>query len=1005
MANRSSRDPGEIEQIRFSGRVSEDVPSYAVNTGAAAVALAAVAGSLSERLMKLADKAAAREGAMAGLSAGQASGASSLQAMQVAGEAGAAAMTGPWHEQAKALLRKEEGFRDTPYWDVTAHRVGYGSDTTIVDGKSVKVTQGMKITRAQAEADLDYRLNSREGKVVRQQLGAAWETLPDTARAALMSVGYNYGSLPKNVVDAARTGDLGQLSNAVGSLPANPARRRREARMIMGAMGAAPGEAAPQGGSQGAAPKENAPASGPAPEQPLSTTPLALRRDGTIRGDAFDQAALSAWGWRVQEGVSQGLFAAHQNYGDDPVAFQKATADLRKQFADELPNDPQAREMFDKSFVDQSSAYVRDVAARHEAKLRQEQEASYTAGLSARQVDLERQALVLGASPDGDAIIGKQVQSVQASIDGAVQQGIITPKQAQQAKEDVALSAARGRIQGVYDALPSPDQKEAYARSLLEDWKTGQGPLAALPYASVKAVSDKLWNDARNQVTAKTVANETERLKLTQLIDDDVASIAAGGKGLTSESGLTVAAVEQFLGPDDLVKWRNRQDTAQKLFVATNGMEKQSPDAIRERLELLRPEKGRVGYAEQMEIYDAAVKHADGILKARSQDPLQAASEAGIVKLEPIDASSPDALSKSMQVRDSQSRLVSEIYGGSQQMFTKAEVGAIAGMLQSTDPDRQAVALSQVDYLANAKGPEAVRSTFNEDTFKRLQDWQSKVRYLAPDEARKWLEQRSDPQWQERVRPLVTKGEGEARKVGINDIIDGFDDAWRSDPAAPIDEATQRALQNDFVTLYGEKFAVSQDNDDAKKQALEALKLSWGKSSVFGGGGRVMLYPPEKYYPSVAGGHDYIRSEIEGLASSRSVPASNLGLVSDAKTEAAAKRGQRPGYLVTYIDPKTGLEEMMTDEAGRPLRHFFDADKAQEKAFAAGEAKRRTANDPWMVLSDGTAIGPLYPFGANKADLDQRAKRIPEILKQQKRDGKKIVDELTGAAPYWTGDN
>lgn len=136
---------------------------------------------------------------------------------------------------ARALLRHEEGFRETPYWDVNAWRIGYGSDTvTLADGSHVPVTQGMKITREDAERDLNYRLTEREGAQARQQVGAAWDNLNGNVQAALQSVAYNYGSLPNNVVKAVQSGDMEQVASAVEGLAANKTRRKREASIIRG---------------------------------------------------------------------------------------------------------------------------------------------------------------------------------------------------------------------------------------------------------------------------------------------------------------------------------------------------------------------------------------------------------------------------------------------------------------------------------------------------------------------------------------------------------------------------------------------------------------------------------------------------------------------------------------------------------------------------------------------------------------------------------------------------
>ncbi|WP_313475969.1 hypothetical protein, partial [Agrobacterium pusense] len=126
-------------------------------------------------------------------------------------------------------------------------------------------------------------------------------------------------------------------------------------------------------------------------------------------------------------GISNDLYAAAQQFEEDPAGYAGAAETNRKKYADELPNDPKARDMFDKSFVNQNQAYTRNINAQYEKKLRGEQLASFSAGYSSRLVDFERQAQVLGANPEGDAIIAEQTQTFQRSIDGAAAQGILTP--------------------------------------------------------------------------------------------------------------------------------------------------------------------------------------------------------------------------------------------------------------------------------------------------------------------------------------------------------------------------------------------------------------------------------------------------------------------------------------------------------------------------------------------------------------------------------------------------
>lgn len=142
----------------------------------------------------------------------------------------------------KGLIRKEEGFRTTPYWDTNAWRIGYGSDTiTRADGTVMRVAPGMTVSKADAERDLDRRINQEFIPRARNQIGArAWGALPGSAQAALASVAYNYGSLPNSVVNAAKTGNLESLAASVANLSANKERRRREADMILSRAETAP---------------------------------------------------------------------------------------------------------------------------------------------------------------------------------------------------------------------------------------------------------------------------------------------------------------------------------------------------------------------------------------------------------------------------------------------------------------------------------------------------------------------------------------------------------------------------------------------------------------------------------------------------------------------------------------------------------------------------------------------------------------------------------------------
>jgi GH24 family phage-related lysozyme (muramidase) len=174
------------------------------------------------------------------------------EAEKKARAAGIAGMTGappvavapgtenPHFSDTTSLIRGFEGYRDTPYWDVNAYRVGYGSDTvTMADGTVQRVSQGMKIGREDADRDLARRTAEFQNTAAKQA-GESWAKLAPAAQGALTSIAYNYGSLPSRILPAVRSGDPVAIADAIEGLGSdndgiNAKRRAKEAALVRSA--------------------------------------------------------------------------------------------------------------------------------------------------------------------------------------------------------------------------------------------------------------------------------------------------------------------------------------------------------------------------------------------------------------------------------------------------------------------------------------------------------------------------------------------------------------------------------------------------------------------------------------------------------------------------------------------------------------------------------------------------------------------------------------------------
>ncbi len=141
-----------------------------------------------------------------------------------------------------------EGRTENPYYDVNAYRAGYGSDTKTdpITGKVTKITEGMTVSKAEADADLNRRLTKEFIPSVVNTVGAdTFYGMNPQQQAALTSIAYNYGKLPTRIesvvnnVDASTAEGQKAISDAIRSLEGdndgvNRNRRNTEADLFLG---------------------------------------------------------------------------------------------------------------------------------------------------------------------------------------------------------------------------------------------------------------------------------------------------------------------------------------------------------------------------------------------------------------------------------------------------------------------------------------------------------------------------------------------------------------------------------------------------------------------------------------------------------------------------------------------------------------------------------------------------------------------------------------------------
>ena len=136
----------------------------------------------------------------------------------------------------ESLIAGEEGVKTKAYKDSEGiWTIGYGQ--TRINGRPVK--PGDTISKAQALSGFRGAVTEHQQRAISQLGENRWLKLEPRSRAVLSSIAYNYGSIPKRILVAAKTGSAEDIAVAMNSLYGDNGgdlrgRREREQSILRG---------------------------------------------------------------------------------------------------------------------------------------------------------------------------------------------------------------------------------------------------------------------------------------------------------------------------------------------------------------------------------------------------------------------------------------------------------------------------------------------------------------------------------------------------------------------------------------------------------------------------------------------------------------------------------------------------------------------------------------------------------------------------------------------------
>lgn len=314
-------------------------------------------------------------------------------------------------------------------------------------------------------------------------------------------------------------------------------------------------------------------------------------------------------------------------------AAARRTADIGAIMGDYMGRMAEAQREIDNNYDGSTGDYVEQMQVAHAAAVAGAMEGRPEALLpvAAQQFEQKRLAL-LGRSLDiaaqseqgyltaqvrttGDRLINA-VQTAPGMLDEALTQATEAVAALPAGARSAALAGLQdGLIEGAMTALIRDGEQDAALKRL----NSGEFDTQLKPETKAR-----LLGAAMRKSEALDVDDWAARLRLGQMMQDDLASLAATGQGV----GVDVGTVASMLGPREAAEYQMRVEQAKAAHQAVAGFAAMTPAQIREQVASQAPAPGQAGFAEAQARYEAASRAGEAEIKAREEDPAAWAAKA-----------------------------------------------------------------------------------------------------------------------------------------------------------------------------------------------------------------------------------------------------------------------------------------------------------------------------------------------------------------------------------------
>lgn len=633
-----------------------------------------------------------------------------------------------------------------------------------------------------------------------------------------------------------------------------------------------------------------------------------FQEDFTLFGQAFNQSSILAHQQQIGMDNKEDLDRIQNEFKFDPDGFKNAVAGRRKGMLTGMPEELSVivGSDFDSSVSSRLGQINSDMFRRETDQNR----AMFQDGLESSTDDL------LNATRRGDLDRQKDILlEKNASIDAAVESGLLTATEAVRIKENVVERITQ------QDTLRQVDEIVFNEDLTLEQQaRKGVDFIDNLRKSKLEDLSPEAKDSLINVVSGKIAGLQNQLAK------------AQSGKNIEDErriSNLKVAAHNDFASPDKLIESIETEFNGG--FITGN-----------ERTSLLNDVFGGQGRAiKKSQDFSLVAKKLTGNFPeiVLNQDTVN----------DYYDQVLSPTLSDDPQMRIAQQAQYATVLKAVPLRIKKE----IKNNLLSGDAGLIVETVNLIDRLDEVEGLPELAISANQRSFAL---W---VRDLSenmePEQAVNAARELTDP----RDKARIDGRKAELKEKSFGGSIDSNYPDWAEDVFSGFfggsnltDDVNSQKVTEEYKTLFEAAYLAGSDIDQAKDQAEKRLKANW-KESQFG----FMKHPPESFY-SVSGENTYIKkqliTDIKKNTLGLEFENEDVFLLSDDITDRQAQGGN-PSYRMIVRDKNGQLQPViMTDPAGKPTNRWMpDKQKEINRQLKDREAEfKRARKGPHQVSQD-----------------------------------------------------